>query len=57
MDIGQLDNEYEWYLRGAQTQIPIPGKMVAEVSGEQAFELSDEREYISQIITRIISEK
>lgn len=57
LDIGQLDNEYEWYLRGAQTQIPIPGKMVAEVSGEQAFELSDEREYISQIITRIISEK
>ena len=57
LDIGQLDNEYEWYLRGAQTQIPIPGKMVAEVSGEQAFELSDEREYISQIITRIISEE
>lgn len=31
LDIGQLDNEYEWYLRGAEERIPVPGKMVAEV--------------------------
>lgn len=31
LDIGQLDNEYEWYIRGAENRIPIPGKMVAEV--------------------------
>lgn len=31
LDIGQLDNEYEWYIRGAEERIPIPGKMVAEV--------------------------
>lgn len=30
VDIGQLDNEYDWYLRGAKRQIPISGKMVAE---------------------------
>lgn len=31
LDIGQLDNEYEWYIRGVEERIPIPGKMVAEV--------------------------
>lgn len=31
LDIGQLDNEYEWYIRGTEERIPIPGKMVAEV--------------------------
>ena len=31
IDIGQLDNEYEWYIRGVDERIAIPGKMVAEV--------------------------
>lgn len=53
LDIGQLDNEYEWYLRGTEQQIAIPGKMVAEVSGEQLFELADETEYTNQIIASI----
>lgn len=30
IDIGQLDNEYDWYLRKAEKQIPIKGKGVAE---------------------------
>ena len=31
-DLGHLDIEYEWYLRGAQDKIPIPGKYVNESS-------------------------
>lgn len=30
IDIGQLDNEYDWYHRRAEKQIPIKGKGVAE---------------------------
>lgn len=30
IDIGQLDNEYDWYARGANTRTSICGKMVAE---------------------------
>lgn len=32
VDIGQLDTEYEWYLKGAQYRVPIEGKGVAELS-------------------------
>lgn len=53
LDIGQLDNEYEWYLRDAKEQIAIQGKMVAEFVGEQLFELTDSTEYNNQIIARI----
>lgn len=31
-DLGHLDIEYEWYLRGAKNKIPIPGKYVNESS-------------------------
>lgn len=32
IDIGQLDNEYDWYRMGVQHRVAIPGKLVAEVS-------------------------
>ncbi len=32
IDIGQLDNEYDWYCRKAEARIALPGKKVAEVS-------------------------
>lgn len=32
IDIGQIDNEYDWYLRNAERQIPIRGKCVAEAA-------------------------
>lgn len=54
LDIGQLDNEYEWYLRGVDERIKIQGKMVAEFTGNQKFELLDEEIYNSQILTKII---
>lgn len=53
IDIGQLDNEYEWYLRGADERIEIPGKCVAESYAYRIpVELTDES-YESQIVSRI----
>ena len=54
LDIGQIDNEYEWYLTGAQKREKIPGKMVAELLVEQDFELKDEAVYRNQIIAKIV---
>lgn len=54
LDIGQIDNEYEWFVRGAEDRIKIPEKRVAELSW--CRELSDEEEpelYKQQIIDRI----
>lgn len=59
LDIGQLDNEYEWFLRGTEKRIPIPGKMVAEVEKgrcrEERMEISeeDEKRYAEQIVASI----
>lgn len=54
LDIGQLDNEYEWYLREAKERIEIPGKLVAELAVKQKFEIADDTTYRNQIIAKII---
>lgn len=54
LDIGQLDNEYEWYLRGTKERTEIPGKLVAELLKEQQLELSDKADYMTQIIEKIV---
>lgn len=54
LDIGQVDNEYEWYLRGVKERIAIPGKMVAEVLDSKHEECINYEEYKSQIVTEII---
>lgn len=53
LDIGQIDDEYEWYLRNAEKQIAIPGKMVAEFWGKQELEMADRTEYEKQVIAKI----
>lgn len=59
LDIGQLDNEYEWYIRGADERIPIPGKMVAEVdkgrcaNDTTGINADTEMEYRRQIVAEI----
>lgn len=59
LDIGQLDNEYEWCIRGAEQRIPIPGKMVAEVDkGSYANDMAgagtdSEEKYLQQIVAQI----
>ena len=54
LDIGQVDNEYEWFLRGAKDRIEIPGKGVAELSGYHCpSDIDIDFIYEEQIIKRI----
>ena len=53
-DLGHLDIEYEWYRRGAEKKILIPGKYVNEVQShmtEDPFEFYEP--YLSQVKVRI----
>ena len=40
VDIGQIDNEYDWYCMGAKKREKIPGKMVSEIL-EKMIEVED----------------
>ena len=53
MDIGQLDNEYEWYLMGAKKRERIPEKAVAEMAWCHEMEKVDDKQYYEQIVKRI----
>lgn len=53
IDLGQIDNEYEWCRMGATERVPIPGKAVPEIEGQhQAGTIEDEK-YLRQIVERI----
>ena len=55
LDIGNIDIEYEWFLRGAKERIPIPGKFTNEAKdgiGRVCSECNDET-YLSQIVARV----
>lgn len=54
VDIGQLDNEYDWYLAKTPDRIAIKGKMVAEVSQKWEKEPAIEKVYNQQLIAKII---
>lgn len=53
VDIGQLDNEYEWYLMSAKKRSAIRGKMVAEVADNSTVEAFVNEIYSSQIVGAI----
>lgn len=54
VDLGNIDTEYEWYLRGCTKKTPIENKMVYEAgAGAGVGELPDET-YQSQIIARVL---
>ncbi len=53
LDIGQIDTEYEWFLRKAKNRIAIPGKMVAEVRGDYVNNVLTDRTYYMQIVGEI----
>ncbi len=55
LDIGNIDIEYEWFLRGAKERIPIPGKYTNEAKdgvGRVFTDCKDEK-YLRQIIARV----
>ena len=55
LDVGNLDIEYEWFLREVTERIAIPGKYTSEVrGGREVMDLADDTQYTSQIIARFI---
>lgn len=50
IDLGQLDNEYEWYLKGATTRVPISGKGVPELKDSCFAGECDSFDYKKQIV-------
>jgi glycosyltransferase family protein len=55
IDIGNLDIEYEWYLRGYTRVTKIDGKQVSEARGGMAVGALNDENYRSQIIGFIAS--
>ncbi len=53
LDIGQIDNEYEWYLRGVDERVEIPGKTVSELSWCHIPQNIIHEEYNKQIICNL----
>jgi len=53
LDIGNIDIEYEWYLRGAKERIPIPGKFTNEAKDGRTFTDCTDETYLSQIVARV----
>lgn len=53
LDIGHVDIEYEWFLRGAKEPEQIPGKFTNEVAGGNQVDSCHDLNYQSQIAARI----
>ena len=53
IDLGHLDLEYEWFLRGAEWKEKIENKYVNELNQRDVPESKDEK-YIKQIICKIL---
>ena len=55
LDLGHIDIEYSWFLKNAQSKVPVKGKKSAEVNDNETFELSDveEKIYKQSIIAEI----
>lgn len=53
IDLGHIDLEYEWYIRKAKRRVPIPNKIVNELSND--FEEKDKNEKYETEIIKIIN--
>lgn len=54
LDIGNIDIEYEWYLRGARDRIKIPGKYTSEAKDGRSVDEIPDQTYQAQIIKKIL---
>lgn len=50
IDLGHLDIEYEWFLTGATSKVPIKNKYVNEAGNKDTIEECKDESYLSQII-------
>lgn len=53
IDTGNLDIEYEWFLRKTSSKVKIPGKYTNEASGGRDVEDIDDVDYKRQVILNI----
>lgn len=53
LDIGHIDIEYEWFLKGVREKVAIEGKYVNEVKDNVNYSYCDDPDYIKQIIARV----
>lgn len=54
IDIGHIDIEYEWFLKGAIEKVPVKNKYIGEIpNGTNVQELSDQR-YENEIIAKVV---
>lgn len=53
IDLGHIDIEYEWMLRGANKKVPIPGKYTNEAYAEVLDNLPGMKDYEKEIIKSI----
>lgn len=54
IDIGNMDMEYEWFIRKTTKKIKIQGKYSLEVSDGTIVDNNNDRNYLSQIICKIL---
>ena len=54
IDIGHIDIEYEWFLKGVKEKIPIKNKYIGEIDGGEDVDSLNDDLYESQIQKRII---
>lgn len=50
VDIGHVDLEYEWFLRGEGCRTPVSGKYNNEMGEEQQLSRIEDADYLSQVI-------
>lgn len=53
LDIGHIDIEYEWFLRGTTGHDIISGKYTNEASGGNIVEECLDKEYLASIVKQI----
>ena len=53
LDIGNIDIEYEWYLRKAKDRIAIEGKFTNEAKDGRIFTECNDKKYLLQIIAKV----
>ena len=54
IDIGHIDIEYEWLIRGTDKRIPIEGKYINELKGKKYYEKNEiDEDYKNSIIAKI----
>lgn len=53
LDIGHIDNEYEWFLQNTEERILIPGKYVHEVRGGNQVEVVPDEKYEKEIRVKV----